>query len=637
MDYIEFKEYINNQDLDSKEIYQSLIKKYDKETIDIFYNNYIKDETVKDENKYEKVDYYLELKDKNYELKSMYNENAFVQYLNYIYEIKKMNKEEINELFIKYSELSNIINFKNIKDKDIYIKLKEFGFKNITYDKDKNLKEGLEYLNNLSVKNKKVLELISNINLMIEINQIYKKLIEQNLRLVIKVAKILFIKKLGSQYGSMNIMDIIQEGNIGLGTAITKYDISKGYCFSTFAFHWIKQGIIRSIENQSQTIRKPANFNTIIRRINRERRFLYDELGRYPKDEELAKKLGMPVKQLLFMIQSNEAITSLDKTINDDEDTSIKDMIEDTKNIEDHIINEDNIEDIRRLFKISNISNKQKLIIILRNGLDIKLYMNKKEVRDVLKYNDKEFEHIYNSILIKQEELTLDKISKLFNMTREGVRILEAGGIKKLALANKTYEERTKNMLNTTNSNIKTLKYYDALARNNKLSDQEINKLINEARELLKSLNLNGTTKVNIKRSLIFVYCYNEDFEFSTESIDRAIKFLDSIDRGRNTKIRLLHYREYVEKIEKLMKHYVKLSIEIIRSEIAKRYLFEYDNIDMSSIMKEINKELRVAIERFMNSNESDLEKFLTPCIVRTVGEQIRNKERKNKTKVKKA
>ncbi|MGW8272619.1 MAG: sigma-70 family RNA polymerase sigma factor, partial [Thermodesulfovibrionales bacterium] len=149
-------------------------------------------------------------------------------------------------------------------------------------------------------------------------------LIEANLRLVISIAK----RYVGK---GMSFSDLIQEGNIGLMRAVDKFEYQRGYKFSTYATWWIRQAITRAIADQSRTIRIPVHMVETINKITKVIREFVQETGREPADEEVARKVKMPLEKVKSILRITKEPISLETPIGDeDEDSFLRDFIEDT-------------------------------------------------------------------------------------------------------------------------------------------------------------------------------------------------------------------------------------------------------------------------------------------------------------------
>ncbi len=220
-----------------------------------------------------------------------------------------------------------------------------------------------------------------------------RELMEANLRLVVSVAK----RYLGSD---LSLLDLVQEGNIGLMKAVDRFQYRRGFKFSTYATWWIRQAITRAIADHSRTIRIPVHMVETLNRISRVNRNLTSEMGREPTAEELAQHTGVPAKKVRLILESSRKPLSLETPIG--EDSELGDFLEDRSagSPNDSLISQDLTSQVEKA--LSTLSQKEKEILRLRFGIG------------------------------EEGEHTLEEVGRRFAVTRERIRQIEAKALRKL-------------------------------------------------------------------------------------------------------------------------------------------------------------------------------------------------------------
>ncbi|NPA52198.1 MAG: RNA polymerase sigma factor RpoD [Aquificae bacterium] len=334
--------------------------------------------------------------------------DKFADELKELYQRYKRRQKDYEKRVRKISQIYPDVEkvLKGEYDDEILRKIEEHGF---SFGRFEILRtETLKIKNEIEEIREKIGTIPSELQHIIDIiqegrhivNTTKQLIVQSNLRLVVSIAK---------KYTNrgLQFLDLIQEGNIGLMKAVDKFDYKKGYKFSTYATWWIRQAITRAIADQARTIRIPVHMIETINKIIRVSRQMFQELGREPTPEEIAKKVGMSPEKVRKILRTSQEPISLETPIGDDDESHLGDFIED-----------------------KSVMSPEKYV--LRQALRAQL----EEVLSTLSEREEQVLR-YRFGLEDDTEYTLEQVGKKFGVTRERIRQIEAKALRKLRHPNR--------------------------------------------------------------------------------------------------------------------------------------------------------------------------------------------------------
>jgi len=296
--------------------------------------------------------------------------------------LKIFERNEINETFLEKLSKAKIKNLSSLLDQKDILKKYQDGLIEISKDARIDVYNFKNLVNEVQKGERQA-------------SRAKREMIEANLRLVISIAK---------KYANrgLQFLDLIQEGNIGLMKAVDKFEYRRGYKFSTYATWWIRQAITRSIADQARTIRIPVHMIETINKIMRTTRQIIHDTGREPTPDEISEKLGMPVDKVRKVLKIAKEPMSLEDPVGDDDGSFFGDFIEDKNAIQP--LNAAILTNLREVTTnvLSSLTPREERVIRMRFGIGT------------------------------NTDYTLEEVGKLFLVTRERIRQIEAKALRKL-------------------------------------------------------------------------------------------------------------------------------------------------------------------------------------------------------------
>ena len=494
MNYQEFKNYIETKKNVDKKVYDELVKICGEENVNILFDRYINDASIEDDaSKINRTSYYVELTSADAINDDVTNLDKFAEniaidadsvkvYLKDIGTIPLLTSEQEFNMLSELQALKQEIEAKEITAEGVRDNLISLGYqwKNTIGFNTHSLQTQLfhlnSYINSIDVKNsqdKARLDELTNslrdLKLLYNKSDLIDRFMSSNLRLVVSIAK----RYVGR---GVEFLDLIQEGNLGLRKAVQKFDVDKGFKFSTYATWWIRQSITRSIADNGKTIRIPVHLHELINKVKVVEKELESKLCRKPNDHEIltyfenearrelierdhianptdkqiSEKCKVTLDKLNEIKKVSQDTVSLSTPIGEEEDSLLQDFIQDDEANVEEVVMSQLLKDyfMKVLPKLKNGSKTDErtiLVILLRYGFEVGYYMEYNDFRTIMRSSTKnavltedEIKRLYYRLTANTRAYTLEEVGKILGVTRERVRQIEAKSLRKLKAVTRT-------------------------------------------------------------------------------------------------------------------------------------------------------------------------------------------------------
>ena len=508
MNYQEFKTFIESKTMVDKVFYDGLVELYGSETVNNFFEQYINDSEVEDDvNKINRTSYYVEVTSNsltddelvNFDkinTESIVDVDSVRVYLKEIGNVPLLTAEEEVTMLTELQALTKEINLLGISIESVREDLEKLGHRWAAYNgvNSTGIANELYQLNKridaFEVKTEEDKNTLDGLNKALkELRLLHKhaditdRFINANLRLVVSIAK----RYVGR---GVEFLDLIQNGNMGLKKAVEKFEVEKGYKFSTYATWWIRQSITRSIADTGKTIRIPVHFHELINKVRCVESELETKLCRKPTDAELIKhfrdeakrsliaegnakptetdideKCKINKKVLAEIKEFSQDLVSLSSPVGEEEDSLLGDFIPDESiNVDkaamQSVLKDSFAEILFELKKDKQTNFRAMLVILLRYGFEVGYYIDFNDFYTVLtdratkknpclkfKYKNNEDKEVEKTIEFSTEQdiknlyiylserpmaMTLEQVGSLLGVTRERIRQIEAKALRML-------------------------------------------------------------------------------------------------------------------------------------------------------------------------------------------------------------